>query len=108
MRHLHMKQQTLAVAKDQNAQYEQYRRPTKRDVFLATMDKIVPWGALCAVRCDRASLPEGWQRSSACRAGTHAADVFRAALVQLGRRRVRGRTAGQYGAAPLRGHRPGA
>ena len=49
MRHLHMKQKTLPVATDQNAQYEQYRRPTKRDVFLATMDKIVPWGALCAV-----------------------------------------------------------
>ena len=47
-----MKQQTLAVATDQNAQYEQYeqyRRPTKRDVFLATMDEIVPWDALCAV-----------------------------------------------------------
>ena len=38
-----MKQQTLAVAD------EQYRRPTKRDVFLATMEEIVPWGELCAV-----------------------------------------------------------
>ena len=44
-----MKQQTLAVAADQNAQYEQYRRPTKRDVFLATMEEIVPWSELCAV-----------------------------------------------------------
>jgi len=44
-----MKQQTLAVAADQNAQYEQYRRPTKRDEFLATMEKIVPWRELCAV-----------------------------------------------------------
>lgn len=44
-----MKQQTLAVAADQNAQYEQYRRPTKRDVFLATMEEIVPWAELCAV-----------------------------------------------------------
>jgi IS5 family transposase len=44
-----MKQQTLAVAADQNAQYEQYRRPTKRDVFLATMEKIVPWTDLCSV-----------------------------------------------------------
>jgi IS5 family transposase len=33
-----MKQQTLAVAADQNTQYEQYRRPTKRDAFLATME----------------------------------------------------------------------
>ena len=44
-----MKQQTLAVAADQNAQYEQYRRPTRRDVFLATMEEIVPWADLCAV-----------------------------------------------------------
>jgi len=44
-----MKQQTLAVAADQNAQYEQYRRPTRRDKFLAIMDEIVPWQALCDV-----------------------------------------------------------
>ena len=44
-----MKQQTLAVAADQNAEYEQYRRPTKRDVFLATMEEIVPWSELCSV-----------------------------------------------------------
>ena len=44
-----MKQQTLAMAADDNAQYEQYRRPTKRDTFLATMEQIVPWAALCEV-----------------------------------------------------------
>ena len=44
-----MKQQTLAMAADQNAQYEQYRRPTKRDAFLATMEQIVPWAALSEV-----------------------------------------------------------
>lgn len=44
-----MKQQTLAAAADQGAGFEQYRRPTKRDVFLATMQDIVPWEALCAV-----------------------------------------------------------
>lgn len=44
-----MKQQTLAMAADENAQYEQYRRPTKRDVFLATMEQIVPWAELCSV-----------------------------------------------------------
>lgn len=43
-----MKQQTLAMTVDQNSQYEQYRRPTKRDMFLATMERIVPWAALCA------------------------------------------------------------
>lgn len=44
-----MKQQTLAMAADQNAQYERYRRPTKRDAFLATMEQIVPWADLCSV-----------------------------------------------------------
>jgi IS5 family transposase len=44
-----MKQQTLAMASDHNAQYEQYRRPTKRDTFLATMEQIVPWAELCSV-----------------------------------------------------------
>ncbi|MGH8858749.1 MAG: IS5/IS1182 family transposase, partial [Polaromonas sp.] len=32
-----MKQQTLAMAADQ-AGYEQHRRPTRRDEFLATMN----------------------------------------------------------------------
>jgi IS5 family transposase len=44
-----MKQQTLAVAVDQNAQYERFRRPTKRDAFLATMEQVVPWAELCSV-----------------------------------------------------------
>jgi len=44
-----MKQQTLAMASDQNAQFEKYRRPTRRDEFLATMERIVPWAALCEV-----------------------------------------------------------
>ena len=37
------------MAADANAQYEQYRKPTKRDVFLTTMEQIVPWSELCAV-----------------------------------------------------------
>ena len=44
-----MKQHTLAMADDQNAQYEQYRKPTRRDIFLATMEQIVPWDALSSV-----------------------------------------------------------
>ena len=44
-----MKQQTFAAAADQNDGFEQHRRPTRRDVFLATMEEIVPWSALCAV-----------------------------------------------------------
>jgi IS5 family transposase len=42
-----MKQQTLAMESDKG--FEQFRRPTKRDVFLKTMDEIVPWMELCAV-----------------------------------------------------------
>lgn len=44
-----MKQQTLAMAADQNAGFEQFRKPTRRDEFLATMNTIVPWSDLCAV-----------------------------------------------------------
>ena len=44
-----MKQQTLAMAADQGAGFEQYRRQTKRDVFLQTMEEIVPWSQLCEV-----------------------------------------------------------
>jgi IS5 family transposase len=44
-----MKQTTLAMAADQGAGFEQYRRPTKRDVFLQAMNEIVPWSQLCEV-----------------------------------------------------------
>jgi IS5 family transposase len=44
-----MKQQTLAMATDQNDGFERYRKPTRRDAFLATMEVIVPWDELCAV-----------------------------------------------------------
>ena len=49
-----MKQQTLALAADQGAGFERFRRRTKREVFLDAMDAIVPWAALCAVieNCD--------------------------------------------------------
>jgi len=42
-----MKQQTLAIATDQT--FENYRKPTRRDEFLKTINSIVPWSALCAV-----------------------------------------------------------
>lgn len=42
-----MKQQTLAMATDQG--FENYRKSTRRDEFLKTMEAIVPWSALCAV-----------------------------------------------------------
>ena len=44
-----MKQTTLAVAADQCAEFERFRKPTRRDVFLQTMETIVPWTALCDV-----------------------------------------------------------
>jgi len=44
-----MKQKTLAMAADQGAGFEQYRRATRRDVFLATMNEIVPWRELSEV-----------------------------------------------------------
>ncbi|AOU97707.1 IS5 family transposase [Acidihalobacter yilgarnensis] len=44
-----MKQQTLAMAADSGEGFEVYRRATRRDVFLSTMEELVPWSALCAV-----------------------------------------------------------
>lgn len=44
-----MKQQTLAMAADQGSGFERYRKPTRRDEFLQTMEAIVPWAALCDV-----------------------------------------------------------
>ena len=37
------------MAVDQGAGFERYRKPTKRDVFLQTMNQIVPWAQLCEV-----------------------------------------------------------
>ena len=42
-----MRQQTLAVAAD--GSFEKYRKPTRREVFLAEMDRIVPWSRLVAL-----------------------------------------------------------
>lgn len=44
-----MKQQTLAMAADQHSGFEQFRKPTRRDEFLSTMNAIMPWSDLCAV-----------------------------------------------------------
>jgi IS5 family transposase len=47
-----MKQKTLAMAADEGAGSERYRKPTRRDEFLQTMqtmEAIVPWAALCSV-----------------------------------------------------------
>ena len=44
-----MKQQTVAMAAKYETGFEQHRRPTRRDEFLDTMNRIVPWADLCAV-----------------------------------------------------------
>lgn len=42
-----MKQQTLAMMQDQC--FEQYRKRTRREQFLETMERLVPWERLCLV-----------------------------------------------------------
>jgi IS5 family transposase len=42
-----MREQTLAVAAD--GSFEKYRKPTRREVFLAEMNRIVPWAQLVAL-----------------------------------------------------------
>jgi len=44
-----MTQFTLAMAADQRASFERYRKSTRRDEFLTTMNAIVPWAQLCEV-----------------------------------------------------------
>ena len=44
-----MKQITLAAAADGAAGFERYRKPTRRDVFLADMQTLVPWAELVAL-----------------------------------------------------------
>lgn len=63
-----MKQPTLAMAADQGSAFEKHRRPTRRDTFLATMEQVVPWSALCAViephypKAERGRPPIGLER----------------------------------------------
>jgi len=68
---MQMKQQTLALAAQQNI--DSYRKPTRHDEFLKTMEAIVPWAALCEViepfypKAGNGRPPSGW---SACCAST--------------------------------------
>ena len=41
------KQMSLSMQHD--AGFERHRKPTRRDVFLAEMDQVVPWAELCGV-----------------------------------------------------------
>ena len=49
------KQMTLAVQCDSG--FEEHRKPTRRDEFLAQIDKVVPWADLCAL--NRPVFPGG-------------------------------------------------
>jgi IS5 family transposase len=42
-----MRQQTLAMAAD--GSFEKYRKPTRREIFLAEMERIVPWAQLAGL-----------------------------------------------------------
>ncbi|MCX7901001.1 MAG: IS5 family transposase [Burkholderiaceae bacterium] len=44
-----MKQTTLAMAADRGAGFERYRKPTRREAFLAQMETVVPWSELGAL-----------------------------------------------------------
>lgn len=44
-----MKQPTFAQASAQGSGFEQYRKPTRRDLFLQTMERLIPWRDLAAV-----------------------------------------------------------
>jgi IS5 family transposase len=63
-----MKQTTLAMAADQGAGFERYRKPTRREAFLARMDTLVPWAELGALiephypRAGNGRPPIGLQR----------------------------------------------
>ena len=39
----------LTLATQADSGFEAHRKPTRRDVFLAEMDKVVPWAELCAL-----------------------------------------------------------
>ena len=38
-----------SLATQADGGFEAHRKSTRRDVFLAEMDRVVPWAALCAV-----------------------------------------------------------
>lgn len=44
-----MTDKQLTLATELDAGFERHRKTTKRDVFLAEMDQVVPWAALCAL-----------------------------------------------------------
>ena len=71
-----MRQQTLA-----DASFERYRKPTRRERFLAEMEQVIPWRELCGAIEPFYPKAEG-ARPADRRAGTDAAHPFSATLVQ--------------------------
>lgn len=49
-----MRQQTLA-----EASFEQYRKPTRRELFLAEMDQVIPWREISEIIEPFYPKPEG-------------------------------------------------
>lgn len=49
-----MRQQTLA-----DSGFEQFRKTTRRERFLAEMEQVIPWHRLCKVIRPYYSVPEG-------------------------------------------------
>ncbi len=88
-----MTQQTLAMAADDNAQFEQYRRPTRRDAFLATMEQIVPWAALCEVI--EPCYPKADLSNQRVRKGSATEEIER--MVNRAKSRVRARVEHVFG-----------
>jgi IS5 family transposase len=39
----------VSLSMQQDARFDRHRKPTRRDVFLAEMDQVVPWSELCTV-----------------------------------------------------------
>jgi transposase, IS5 family len=123
-----MKQQTLAMAANQGAGFEQYRRRTKREDFLDAMNAIVPWTALCAViephypKAGNGRPPIGLERMLRIHLLQHwfnladnaleealydIASLRRFAGIDLGVERVPDETKGAEVSAPVGAARPG-
>lgn len=57
-----MKQQALAMAADQSARSKRYRRPTLRDEFLATLERIMRWSEPRRASCRARRRLRRWRR----------------------------------------------
>ncbi len=71
-----MKQLTLATAG-----FERYAETTRRAAFLAEMERVVPWPALCALILP--VHPKAGQGLAAHRGGADAAPLLPPAVVRL-------------------------